>query len=130
MDHGSNVSWEHFDFLADRDAAQRERQCGNQNVQDTFNMVHLGRIRREGSVPDLRRSSKQRGSLGLKERAEKTPIRASETSFKVAWADPNRWSVSTLMPTMRPTNVDPRTKSMIMAQNRSGSSALKGAEEG
>ena len=48
------------------------RLCGNQNVQDTFTVVHLGRIWREGSAPDLRRSSKQRGSLGLKERAEKT----------------------------------------------------------
>ena len=31
-------------------------QCGNHNVQDTFNMVHLGRIWRERSLPDLRRS--------------------------------------------------------------------------
>ena len=45
---------------------------GNQNVQDTFNMVQFERIRREGSVPDLRRSSTQRRALGLKERAEKT----------------------------------------------------------
>ena len=35
-------------------------RCGNQNVQDTFNMVEFEQIRREGSVLDLRRSSKQK----------------------------------------------------------------------
>ena len=41
-------------------------------VQDTFDMVHFERIWRQRSLPDLRRSWKQRRALGLEERAEKT----------------------------------------------------------
>ena len=60
----------------------RRARCGNQNVQDTFNLVHFEWMWRERSLPELRRSWKQRRALGLKERAKKTSFLSERDEFQ------------------------------------------------